>query len=252
MRLNADFHYNVKRVICMSEQISNPSKPFNAFIRRVTQPIWLLSIGALFVAFGVYWVLNHTLQPVYFIYCKLDDYIPFNEWFALPYVYWFGFLPIAMVQMLRHRDSGHASSRSDYLKYMLFFFISWALCLIVYLFFPTAIDFRPTPDEIGSKNFCAAGLSAAYNGFDLPINVLPSLHCTSTLAACIGVLSSSFVQESRYKGLYYGYYIVLTALICSSTVLVKQHSVLDIFAAFGVIAVVYPLVYLVKWKKDEK
>ena len=33
---------------------------------------------------------------------------------------------------------------------------------------------------------------------------------------------------------------------------VKQHSIIDFFASAGIIAVLYPLIYLVDWKKFRK
>ncbi len=221
----------------------------SSFFKKVTQPVWLLSIGGIFAAFGVYLIINHLVVPKYFIYCKLDDYIPFMADFALSYVYWFGYLPVAMVQMLWHREHGANQADLDFRRFILLYFISWAICLICYVAIPNGIDFRPTPDEIGFDTFCTAGLSLTYSGFDLPANVLPSLHCTSTIACCVGILNSRFVRRSNFKTLYYCYYLAFTILICISTVLVKQHSILDCFVSMALIAILYPLIYKVNWKK---
>lgn len=222
------------------------------FFKKVTKPVWLISIGAMFAAFGVYWVINHLIVPEYLIHCRMDDYIPFIADFALVYVYWFAYLPIGMCQMLWHRDFGGAKGKLDFKRYMLLYFISWGICLVCYVVFPNAIDFRPSPEEIGYETFCTGGLALTYQGFDLPANVLPSLHCISTIATCVGILSSDFCKRSQFKSLYRAYYLLFTVLICAATVFVKQHSIIDFFASAGIIAVLYPLIYLVDWKKLRK
>lgn len=216
-------------------------------IKRVTQPIWLLSIGSLFAGFGVYMIINHLIEPVNLIHCTIDDYIPFFADFALVYVYWFAFLPGGFIQMLWHRDDKTPRAHLDYNRFMALFFISWAICLITYVVYPNGIDFRPSPDEIGYESFCSGGLALTYRGFDLPANVLPSLHCTSTLSVAAAILSSDFVKRSPFKALYFSYYILFTLLICVSTVFVKQHSIIDFFVSALEVAVLYVIVYFVKW-----
>ena len=215
--------------------------------RRVTQPIWLLSIGAMFGGFGIYMIINHLIVPTHFIHCRLDDYIPFYADFALVYVYWFAFLPGGFIQMLWHRDDGSPRSRLDYNRMMWLFFVSWVICLAVYIIYPNGIDFRPTSDEIGYETFCSGGLALTYRGFDLPANVLPSLHCTSTMALSLAILSSGFVKRSPFKALYYTYYILFAVLICASTVFVKQHSIIDFFVSAVEVAVLYAVIYFIDW-----
>lgn len=236
----------------MSENTLSPRSAPKNFFRRITQPFWLISIAAIFASFGVYYMLNHTIMPenAHAIYCKLDDYIPFNEWMALPYVYWFGFIPAGIVQVCWHRDDGRTNARRDFWRFTALLYLGWYISLLCFIIYPSTITFRPTPDEIGFDNFCAAGLSLTYSGFDEPVNVLPSLHCTSTLAVSIGILRSDFVKESRFKWIYYLYYVTICTLICAATVVVKQHSIIDVFAALGLMAVLYVLVYVVKWDKQ--
>jgi len=231
----------------MKPMLSIDKEKSSVFLKRVTRPMWLLTLFSMIGAFGVYWVINHLIAPKYMIWCEMDDYIPFLANFALAYVYWFGFLPVAFVQMLWHKDDNTDRAKIDFIRFMRLYFISWVICLICYLLFPSAITFRPTPDEIGYDSFCTAGLALTYSGFDLPNNVIPSLHCTSTLACCVAMFSSDFVRRSPARVLYYIYYVLFAFLICSSTVFVKQHSILDFFASAAIIIVLYPLVYKVDW-----
>ncbi len=228
------------------------TKDHRTLFKRVTQPIWLLSIGGLFAGFGVYMLINHLIVPTNLIHCAIDDYIPFYADFALIYVYWFAFLPGGFIQMLWHREDNIPNARLDYNRFMWLFFVSWAICLVVYIVYPNGIDFRPTSDEIGYDTFCSGGLALTYRGFDLPANVLPSLHCTSTLAVTLAVLSSDFVKRSPFKALYFTYYILFASLICISTVFVKQHSIIDFFVSAIELAVLYPIIYFVNWSSVKK
>ena len=194
-------------------------------------------------------IINHLIVPTNLIHCRLDDYIPFYAEFALVYVYWFAFLPGAFIQMLWHREDNTPRARINYNRFMLLFFISWVICLITYIVYPNGIDFRPTSDEIGYDTFCSGGLALTYRGFDHPANVLPSLHCTSTLAVTLAVLSSDFVKRSPFKALYFTYYILFAALICASTVFVKQHSIIDFFVSAAELAVLYPIIYCIDWSR---
>jgi len=231
----------------MSTSTATVCRDRNTLFRRVTQPIWLLSIGSLFAGFGVYLLINHLVEPTNFIHCALDDYIPFFADFALVYVFWFAFLPGGFIQMLWHRDDDSPKAHTDFNRFIWLFFVSWGICLVAYVLYPHAIDFRPSPEEIGYDTFCSGGLALTYEGFDLPRNVLPSLHCTSTLAVTLAVLSSDFVKRSPFKALYYTYYILFASMIICSTVLVKQHSIIDCVVSAIELAVLYPLVYCINW-----
>ena len=62
-----------------------------------------------------------------------------------------------------------------------------------------------------------------------PTNVFPSLHVFNSLAACIAIHES---QELRkHRAVQWSAY-VLAATIILATVFLKQHSVIDVMAAF--------------------
>lgn len=78
-----------------------------------------------------YWIftLEHLVtEPVYLLHCRLDDLIPFNEWFIFPYASWFGLIPWALITLLLF-------DRKNYFYLCGVMFSGMALCLLLYLIF---------------------------------------------------------------------------------------------------------------------
>lgn len=91
------------------------------------------------------------------------------------------------------------------------------LCMVCFLAFPTTMT-RPTPE--GGGLWCA--LTRLIYWFDKPVNLFPSVHCLESWICMRGALASR--QRLWVKVAM----TVMTLLVCASTVLVKQHLVLDI------------------------
>ena len=97
------------------------------------------------------------------------------------------------------------------------------LCMVCFLAFPTTMT-RPTPE--GGGLWCA--LIRLIYWFDKPVNLFPSVHCLESWICMRGTLASR--QRLWVKVAM----TVMTLLVCASTVLVKQHVVVDIFAGIAV------------------
>ncbi len=88
---------------------------------------------------------------------------------------------------------------------------------------------------------------------DRAINCCPSIHCFNSIGVCIGINKCSSLRSK--KVLRIGS-VILSLLICLSTVFVKQHSVKDVIWAFLLGAIMYLAVYMLPdWiaqKKEQK
>ena len=82
---------------------------------------------------------------------------------------------------------------------------------------------------------------------DTPTNVLPSLHVYNTLVIECAVFESK--TFGKHKKLVCTIAAVWGLLICISTVFLKQHSIIDVFAAIILIAIIYPITYKTKFFK---
>ena len=47
----------------------------------------MISIGYMCIYFPIFSLLEQFCDPRYVIHSALDDMIPFNEWFVIPYAY---------------------------------------------------------------------------------------------------------------------------------------------------------------------
>ena len=180
--------------------------------------------------------LMETLVPAGCDYratqCALDDYIPFCEWFVIPYCLWYPLLfTVGMLLMLRD-----VPGLRRYARFLIAGFgFSMLFCILV----PNGQDLRPA--EFPRENFCTALLSRLYAA-DTNTNVLPSMHVVGAAGAVIAALDSPACRRWRVP------VCVTAALVIASTVLVKQHAILDVFAGFAVCVPLWVLFY--RKKKD--
>jgi membrane-associated phospholipid phosphatase len=100
------------------------------------------------------------------------------------------------------------------------------ICYLVYLFYPVSID-RP---ELIVNSFSTWVLGIIY-GADRPWNCFPSLHVAMSLLAALTIL-----EVHRIRGMMT---LLLTFGIAFSTVLIKQHYVLDVVGAMLLSATIY-------------
>lgn len=199
--------------------------------------------GFILLYFFVYLIwffkLEHTVTTHFnTIYTKLDDYIPFCELFIIPYFLWFFYIGVTIVYFL-------FASKNDFYKYCANIFIGMTLCLIIYTIWPNGHHLRVDLHSLGRSNIFTQLLSYIYT-VDTATNVFPSIHVFNSIASYLAISKSE--QLKKYKWIQNSA-LILTIAICMSTVLLKQHSVLDIFGAVGLNIAMYFIVYVPDWNK---
>lgn len=171
--------------------------------------------------------LTLTYHPVE---SALDAKIPFCEYYVIPYYFWFIFL-IGIHFYTAFFDI------AAFKKLMYFIMITYTVTTVIYLFYPTRQELRPA--EFERNNIFIVIVKALYD-FDTNTNVCPSIHVIGSFA----VLFTSR-HCKRFKTFWWQLgFISATVLICLSTVFLKQHSIIDIWAALAVCAAAYPFAYI--------
>lgn len=160
-----------------------------------------------------------------------DAAIPFCEWFVIPYYFWFAFL-IGMVIYSLLFDI------RAFRHYMWFVILSYSVTAIIYIVWPNMQPLRPM--EFPRDNWMVDIVKNLYD-FDTDTNVCPSIHVLGSLAVCFAGLHSRTLRHWGWKL----FFVVSTVLISLSTVFLKQHSIIDVYAALAVGAVCYVLVFFV-------
>lgn len=150
----------------------------------------------------------------------LDRKIPFVEEFVLPYVSWFAFVPLGVLLLLKY-------DREMYDRAVTFLMTGMTVFLLVSTLFPNMQFLRPfilPRDNVFTK------LIGILWTVDTPTNVSPSIHVFNTLAILVMLWKSRAkeLMDLRLRLLW----TVWGALIILSTMFIKQHSLLDVIAAF--------------------
>ena len=199
-------------------------------LRFLKQHKDLLFFGLFLVLTTYYSVSQRYTGPRHSIHAPLDDKIPFLPWFIVPYIIWFVYIPALMLYMC-------FTDPRRFRRQVLTLFSGAYFCGLIFLLYPSAIDFRPAPQ--GRDLFSA--LCRMIYASDQPVNVFPSLHCYEALAIHLSTFHGDFGK--KHPVLRAGS-LVLVILICLSTLFVKQHSVLDLIAGVSRALMVHGLVCL--------
>ena len=170
------------------------------------------------VYFGLYF-LTENLIPIekcHPIWCPLDDLIPFNEYFIIPYFGWYLLIVVSLGYFaLYNIDS--------FRKLSIFIMITQAVAMAVYIIYPSRQDLRP---EVFPRENILTQLIAFLYAFDTNTGVCPSLHVGYSL----GILSV-WLKERGVSRWWKAFVLADVLVICLSISFVKQHSVVDAFAA---------------------
>lgn len=187
-----------------------------------------------FIPYLIYFELLETFAvPRFIIHCPLDDWIPFHEGFVIPYFAWFPMLAVSLGYFLFH-------SRKDFLDLCFIMFSGMTICLIIYTLLPNGLQLRPVVEH---DNLLAKIASLLY-AIDTPTNVCPSIHVSSTVAIMMIVQR---YQNFRHPVLIKGITIFTGIAICLSTVVLKQHSVIDVILGLILTLLLYRVCMQTDW-----
>ncbi|MBQ7094169.1 MAG: phosphatase PAP2 family protein [Clostridia bacterium] len=195
----------------------------------------------LLIFWPIYGVLFYALErfiiaPYYYpVYCGIDDIIPFNEWFIIPYLFWYVFLIGMHIYTLIY-------DVENFKKMMRFIIITYTAALIIYAVFPNCQQLRPPVFE--RENLLTKMMSFLYT-IDTNTNVCPSIHVIGSLA----VLSTA-LRLKGIKSVSAIWFVVTAFFISISTVFLKQHSIIDIFAALPICILADLICW--GWKNNKK
>ena len=174
---------------------------------------WLLLAGVIIANFAVYSgarFINRT-RPHYILSLPFDDSIrlctPFVTIYVLAYVQWLtGYILAAH----ESRDVCYRIMGGD--------IIAKLICFVIFLIIPTTLH---RPEVTGSTVFDR--LTRLIYAVDYPDNLLPSIHCLESWMCLRGSL-----MMTRVPAWYKPFTFVFTLLVFASTLLTKQHLLLDI------------------------
>lgn len=200
--------------------------------------VWLL--GYAFIYLPWFFYLEKTVTSNYHImYIALDDLIPFNEYFIIPYLLWFLYVTGAVAYFFFTDVKG-------YYKLCTMLFTGMTISLLVCTVFPNGTDFRPLVDP--TKNVFAKIVSYLYSA-DTCTNVFPSIHVYNSICVHLAVLRSERLSKNLIVKISS---LVLMVSICLATVFLKQHSAFDGFGSIAMAYIMYYFVYAGSYEPSRK
>ncbi len=179
------------------------------YVRKNPRVLFFLYLPVYLAWFAL---LERLIRTDYYAsYMPLDDLIPFAPPFIVVYVLWYPYLAFPAAY-LYFKDAG------AFVRFGVYFIASFSISLFVCSVFPNGQDLRPADPGRGFFAWLVGRIYAA----DTNTNVLPSMH----VVGCAGIVFAAFdsprLKKARWP------LLALGLLIVASTVLVKQHSVLDV------------------------
>jgi membrane-associated phospholipid phosphatase len=184
----------------------------------------------------IYKILNNNPREAVILSTDIDDKIPFLPIFVIPYIIWYAFI-LGYLVYFWYKDT------RVYLKTLTLIVIGELVCFVIYFFFQTTVP-RPTLVEDG----ILIELVGMIYSHDQPYNAFPSIHVLTTFAIILGNIniSNKHIIHSTFVP-------VMGSLIIISTLFVKQHYILDMFASMFLTSFIYGIVFeLFEFKVAEK
>ncbi len=200
-----------------------------SFIKKYPHILWNLYIPIYIIGFIL---IEKFISTTNFFDTALpiDAYIPFWEIFVIPYCLWYPAL-FGIGIYLIFKDA------PAFKRYMLSIIIGFSFSIIFCAIFPNGQSLRP--DIFPRDNIFTQIIAGLYSA-DTNTNVLPSLHVVGAFAVQFAILDC---EKLKKRWIYIISWIV-TLLISLSTVFIKQHAILDVFAGIALSIVIYLIVYL--------
>lgn len=171
-----------------------------------------------------FWLLEKLPRTYHIIEFPLDQYVPFCRYAILPYYAWFVWAPAGFVLLFL------LSIREFWRAFDAFAWGSF-ITLVIYLVFPTGLALRQPHLEQDLFTRMVNYIQTVDN----PYNVCPSMHVYATMVLAFAIFDSQAVRAGWFRAVTAG----LTLSICASTVLLDQHSLVDVFCAVLLAVVCY-------------
>ncbi|HZK34621.1 MAG TPA: phosphatase PAP2 family protein [Bacillota bacterium] len=189
------------------------------------------SYALVFIALhAVFFWLELTIEPKYYMERQIDSYIPFIKYFVVAYVSWHLYVFAVPIYF------GFKSKKHFY-EVCTFMALGTAISIIIFYLFPNGQGLRP---EIVETDVFSRLIGLIYY-IDTPTNVAPSMHVIHAVAVHIALVK--YEPFARRKALPIASFIVMV-LVSLSTLFIKQHAVLDVLLSILVCGFLYVMVYV--------
>lgn len=181
-------------------------------------PIWFMAFYLVFYLSVFHWLEVNITVPEVWVHCHLDDLIPFCKYAVIPYLAWFIWIPFTLFYLL------WKSPRADFWRLCLPLFAGMTIALAVYVILPNGLDLRPY--RVYGSDIFARIVRQLYST-DTATNVCPSIHVFNSVTLMMAYYRSRIFESPRRRWMRPASAVLCLSII-ASTVLLKQHSCIDV------------------------
>ena len=175
-----------------------------------------------------YLMTQRNPRAIYDMERSFDKRIPLVTQSVYIYVLWFPLIAVYPVGL-------YYFSAGSYIVYMAAVALNVVTSFVIYRVYPTTFV-RP---ELECRNLSSKILSILYITNYKGLNCMPSMHCSISFIIIFSVLTCTEVTDWIQAAV-----CLLSLGIAVSTVLTKQHVIVDVFSALGLAAVSFAFVNL--------
>lgn len=172
----------------------------------------IISILAVTFQYSIYMLCKLIAPEPTLIGNAIDNKIPFNIYFIIPYTFWY--ILLFMMPLIFYKKD-----KKDFTRYILSYLTVSILADIIYIFYPTTV-IRP---EISQNQSILHYITNIIFQIDSPPeNCFPSLHCAVSFLWILFIL-----EKNKYTFTSKLLTISVNILIILSTLFIKQHVFID-------------------------
>ena len=204
-------------------------KTINGILKKYSHA-WVFLYWLIYLPwFG--WLERTVTTNFHVLESTWDKYIPFCEYFIVPYLLWFPFVAAVITWFFLKED------RKSFYQMTAYLYAGMTLFLVFCTLYPNGLNLRP---QVIPRDNIFVDMVRAIWAVDTPTNVLPSLHVFNSVACCVAVFRSEKLKKYPFL---LGLTLSLTVAICLATMFLKQHSVIDVVMALFMAFVLYHAIY---------
>lgn len=164
------------------------------------------------------------------IHVPLDDYIPFCEYFIIPYLLWFAYIAVGIGYFA-------LKNKQEYYNLCKILFFGMTIFLVVSTLYPNGHLLRP--NTFVRDNLFTDMVRMLYEA-DTATNLFPSIHVYNSVAINAVIWRCEDFKENRW--ILYSSSVLATSIVLA-TMFLKQHSVFDVATGLALAAFTISFVY---------
>lgn len=193
---------------------------------------FLISISILLIGQAFfYWFLKFFQTNPHYLNFDIDQKIPFIPNFIYIYNTFYPFMFLTLLYLF-------TKDENVYMKGIISGILGFLICDIIFLIYPTIMQRPPIPET----NLLTEFVLKVTFFFDTPaLNCFPSIHCLFCFQIIYSFIFTNQIELKKKIPI-----IIYSLLIIMSTILVKQHYVVDIISALSICIITNLLVDITK------